>query len=391
MISPKLRQLFEEERTAAWESAREKTAGPPPDAEMLRSQILSKYPAWMIRIVIFLACIVLAAAFLPSAFRLHEAGDASFCEILINKDLDRCSQVGASTVILAEIGQVIFVLCLAVLANNRAQKTVFWGGAGLSTLIALVGNAYVAEPWSHGGYIFKYLETFAPPLLVIGVGYSLKELFLYFVEERYRLDRDMKTAELERKIRYKEPEKDPSWLRNYSIALRDALRKANTRLKPELGQLNKDDWQQLIKNEMIASQWTVDPSQQTAAERIEADRIEKERIRQERMQAEIDRIRETLKEVPPDQQGEFLARQTIRLTDPAAAEQVVKELGPASIGPVDEQTEVWLNDAEAGTWTARSLSSQYTIGTEFKSEDEAIKRLKTYNYHWQRRQASKSE
>ena len=198
------------------------------------------------------------------------------------------------------------------------------------------------------------------------------------MEERRATGLALKKAEIERMERFKNPEADPSWLRNYSLALRDAIRKANARFKPELLALNNDDWQHLIKSAMLAGQYTVDPNAESAYERAEREGIEK--VEKER----LEQIR----------QMDELKRQALE-SAPSVREEMIKELPQAmrdevsaTVASVPEgDDEVWLNNTEKGTWTGKSSLSGKVLGTDFTSEKEARKRVKDYNYRYNRRQS----
>lgn len=396
-ISKNLRDLTEQEREKQWELARDRTAGPIPDPATFQTNQISKYPPWMIRLVVFLAMCVLVAAFIPSAYRLYLAGSSSFCEAmnaymqgdeappatsppLAEQFDDRCNQVGYATIMLAEIGQIIFLLCLATIARGAVERRIFWSGVILSTLVALFGNAFIAEPWRHGGYIFKWMEAFVPPLIVAFVGYALKELFLHFIEERRATGIAIKKAEVERLARYNDPEKQASWARHYSIALRDGYKRANARYKPDLQALTPDDWQHIIKRQMLSGEYTVDVTAETAYER--AEREAKERAERDRLENE-----RKLEE----------ARVKALSAPPSEREKIIQELPAETIDAVNasventqteqpEGGEVWLIDPDKGLWAVKSTLSGKVLRSDHISAADAKKHLNDYNYRWNRRQ-----
>src|SRR5690606_11759290 len=109
-----------------------------------------------------------------------------------------------------------------------------WTGALVSTSIAIAGNAHISQPWKYGRYVFHYLITVAPPILVLGVGYGLKEMMLHAVSSRHMYTVALSEARQQRQNRLDRPEQDAAWMRVYSLALRDAIRRANNRHKSEL-------------------------------------------------------------------------------------------------------------------------------------------------------------
>jgi hypothetical protein len=398
MISPKIRSLYDAERDAAWEKARDRVTGKEVNADMLKSASPSKYPVWIISLVVGLCFVLLIAGFFPSAYRLHQAGQDTFCEAVnATTGTDpRCGVVGAATIIMAETGQIVFFLALAVLGKTYTRvnaetgesrevpsltNRVFWAGVWLATTIALVGNAHVAKPWDHGGHLFAYLETFGPPLLVMGIGYALKELLLYSIEQRHAFRTAFQKAEEERLVRYNNPEATgDEWLKAFSLALRDALRKANARHKDAMAELTPDEWRFLIKQEMNAADYIVNPAELTSVE-VEA---EKKRQAAERRQAEI---REMAKVVPPSELTEVVKAEVISASQSNGH---VKVVTPKRVEPDNPNEEVWLNDETAGTWTARSAASGYVLGTDFQSSEEATRRLRDYHYRRARNERIKA-
>lgn len=57
------------------------------------------------------------------------------------------------------------------------------------------------------------------------------------------------------------PEEYPLWQQLYANALRDALRKANTRRQETLNQMTQADWQIVVFREIQAEQWYAQPEQ----------------------------------------------------------------------------------------------------------------------------------
>ena len=378
----KMRALFEPERDKAWKTARDRAAGDEIDASTFKVTVPGKYPPWLIAASLILCIIVLVAAFQVSAYKLYQAGAETFCDAvgradgISNPTLDelmandyRCPVVGTTMVIMAETGQIVFFIALAVLATNETARKIFWSGVGLSTLIALIGNAHVSSPWNHGGFAFAYLQTFGPPLLVMAIGYVLKETALFFIENRRERLSKLEMAITARQAIYDKPASHPDWYRIYSQALRDAIKKANSREKIAIRELTSDEWAWLVRREWQNEQWMADPA---TLSNIELDKQVQAQEEEARKQAEQAKIEQAKIEQAQAQEQE------IRKVEP-----------PRDLADAPGQVEVWLNNPETGTWSARSAITGYLIGTDFPSEDVAVRRVKTYNYHRQRRDSAK--
>lgn len=343
LISNGLRPLFDMERRSAYEAAKQIVAGPaveeinyqevkppPPDP--------AEYPWWMVGLVVLLCIVVLAAAFLPSAFRLYSAGYNVFCDAMgeFNNNQPRwqCHVTGGSTVVMAEIGQAVALLSIAVLGTTSLEKRqkatllanrIFWTIALLTTVVAYVGNLHVAKPWNHSNEFygaFAWILDVIPPTIVIGVMYALKELMLYYIQRRFVYLAALGDAKEKRVQRIAEdravrsawlnsPENHPQWLRMYSIALRDAIVRANDRQRGErksrsvddridlMKSMSSDEWKYLIKREMLADDFTVNPTQQTVVEKAQ-EKIEERAQEQPELRASTSLTETTVEEIKED-------------------------------------------------------------------------------------------
>jgi hypothetical protein len=403
LINNTLRPLTEAEREEAYDVARHRVAGKPVEQReypplKLPEQEPAEYPDWMIYLVVTLCIVVLIGAFIPSAYRMYVAGETVFCdafaeftdpdledEITPEPPAELCVSVGVMTVIMAEIGQTVALLAIAVLGTTSSSaiavkkatsisNAIFWGVAVMTTIVAYTGNLHVARPWTSVGPffgvdIFAWILDLFPPTLVIGIMYALKELMLYFIKRRYQYITqisDAKTARedqidadrTERKYFLDKPEEHPQWLRVYSLAIREAMSLANGRQKGErstikdvasrhelLLSLSNDEWKYLIKTQMQAGDFTVDPGQVTAVEKFQ-QRIEE--IQKE----------EPLADIAPKQ-----------LTFDEEVLDTVK-------------ADVW--EDSPGVWAFKSKISGY-VRKGIGSQSAAEKALKQYEYHYNRR------
>lgn len=389
-IEHKLRSLSEGEREAAYEAAKLRVAGVPVEEReyppvKLPEPEPSEYPQWVLVGVVVLCIVVLIAAFIPSAYRMYVAGEKVFCNAFGEFTQDEpvedwiCASVGISTVLMAEIGQTVALLAIAVLGTSvvddasyqkttRTSNRIFWGVALMTTLVAYIGNLHVAQPWNHAAEfygLFPWILDLFPPTLVIGIMYALKELVLYLIRRQYtykmqvriayqKRDEQIESDRHERSRYLMEPETHPQWLRTYSLALKEALMTANGRQKGErsdsksvqarldlLRSLSSAEWKHLIKLQMVQADFTVDPTKMSPVEYLRTKLDE---------------------QLPPPPSS-------------AITEEDVKQ---ASDG-------VW--QAEDGTWSYRSeLSKHERHGLE--SREDALKKLKQYEYHYRRRLAS---
>lgn len=289
-----MRALYENERESARDRAVARVLGPVPEIHQFKTTSVSQFPQWVIVSVYLLSLIVLIAGFVPSSSRIYLAGMNEFCKTLpdaqsvsqtgpegsqfssaasspVYQD-SRCHLVGIASVFLAETGQLVFLLGLAVVDRTSRPSTQFlgrqisvsltvlilWSGTFLSTLVAIVGNIHVSQPWLHGNWIFAYVETFVPPIIVMGVGYVLKELLLHSIKQRHAATAAYEKALQLREQLSKNPESSPDWNRIYTLALKDTLRQTNKR-RPEVNSLSRDQWAELIRHEMRESRLIVTP------------------------------------------------------------------------------------------------------------------------------------
>jgi hypothetical protein len=125
---------------------------------------------------------------------------------------------------------------------------------GLATAIALTGNIQIGLV-KHADSPFAWLESIAPPLLVLSTAFVLKEQLLETVEHRHLTERTYQNALGEWQKATANPEAYPQWSQFYANALRDALNKANNRRQEMLASLTTADWRALVFRELQADHW----------------------------------------------------------------------------------------------------------------------------------------
>lgn len=254
-----IKPLTQEERQAARAAAQEavqRDIGDRPNREYFNHHTAQRYPPGVTKLINVLCIVLLLAAFTPSAIRLYVIGSETF-GAAVSFEL-AAVVVGIATVLTAEIGQVVFSLALATLGTSTSARRLLYGSMGIATIIALVGNVQVALP-GHMESPFAWLEAIAPPLLVLSTAYVLKEQMLEAIEQRHANERAYQEAVNEWQQATVNPEAHPRWMQFHANAIRDALRKVNSRRREALEALTHGDWRALVYRELQADSWYETP------------------------------------------------------------------------------------------------------------------------------------
>jgi hypothetical protein len=270
-----LRPLTQEQRQTDRQAARQavvRSIGPRPAREQFAHHTISKYPSSVTRLISIICIVLLLAAFTPSAIRLYVIGSQTFGQAVPSSVA--MTAVGLATVLSAEVGQVVFSLALAILGTSRSSRRLLYASMAIATILALTGNIQTALP-GHTQSPFAWLESVAPPLLVLSTAYVLKEQVLERIEQRHADERAFQMALAEWQAVTSEPEKLPQWPQFYANALRDALRKANNRRQEVLNQMTLEDWTLIVTREMQADLWYEhpDPNESIPSIMLEVDPI----------------------------------------------------------------------------------------------------------------------
>jgi len=259
-----IKSLTQEERQLARSAAQEtvmREVGERPDRARYNQYAAYRYPPMVTKLISGLCIVLLLAAFTPSAIRLYVIGSETF-GAAVPFELAMVA-VGIATVLTAEIGQVVFSLALATLGTSKGARRLLYTSMGIATAIALVGNVQVALP-GHVESPFAWLEAIAPPLLVLSTAYVLKEQMLESIEIRHANERAYQEAVNEWQRSAINPEAHPSWMQFYANAIRDALRKGNSRRREAVEALTNGDWRALVYRELQADNWYETPEAPTA-------------------------------------------------------------------------------------------------------------------------------
>jgi len=222
----------------------------------------------------------LGAAFFLSAARLMQLGFEHASKEGFAMPI--AFVAGVAVILIAEASQLIFLLAFADKNNGNTSKSFQVGGASLATLIALAGNGTAAANSGNLVNVFDYLITFGPPLIVIGVGWILKDSYVSTARRnqaiKVKYDEAMNTWQ----ERQQHPKQHQHYMVTYASLLREVLaaslikRKIHEELidtgevdkdgKPIIGlftvygrdmvnELDDSDWSWLISREIDAGNW----------------------------------------------------------------------------------------------------------------------------------------
>lgn len=261
----KVNALTQEGRDAAYDAARRRIAGRRPQYADYEGASTTRFPRWVSTLVSALCVGMLAAAFLPSAMRLHAIALATNAAVLI--DVPSTYAAALCVVLMAEIGQVIFSLASAT-NSKRSYRISLTLGSLICLAIAICGNAVAM-----GGHALEssvaFLETYAPPVLVLITASVLKSQMLHAIAERHAAQQAFASALASWQQLYDDAETHAAWGRTLANALRDGLRSANKRSSAVLRDLTDADWLALIERERSAEEWYEREAQrqQNSAER----------------------------------------------------------------------------------------------------------------------------
>jgi hypothetical protein len=264
-----IKPLNQEERQLARSAAAEavmRDIGERPQRDQYNQHAAHRYPPMVTKLINVLCIVLLLAAFTPSAIRLYVIGSSTF-GAAVPYELAMVA-VGITTVLTAEIGQVVFSLALATLGTSKGARRLLYGSMGIATGIALIGNVQVALP-GHLESPFAWLEAIAPPLLVLSTAYVLKEQMLEAIELRHANERAYQEAINEWQRATINPEAHNRWMQFYANALRDALRKVNSRKRDVLETLSHADWRALVYRELQSDDWYETPETTAAPALVE--------------------------------------------------------------------------------------------------------------------------
>lgn len=262
----RINALRDDERAAAYERAKQRIAGRKPTQDDFMQERYEKYPKAFSFTILALSGVMLIAAYLPSAMRIHAiALDTS----VITEAASRYV-AALCIVLLSESGQIAMSLASAN-APQRSQRIGFAFGAWICTLIALSGNAVASDSYATQD-VFAFLETFAPPVLTLITAEVLKSQALNAIADRHQAHTQYELALAQWKRSVADAEQDTAWRRTLANVVKDALRDANKSSKAALRELTSEDWYALVLRERNAGEWVdaVERKLEIARQRIAA-------------------------------------------------------------------------------------------------------------------------
>lgn len=246
--------------------------GDEPKQEAFKHHSFSSLPPRFRELVTRLSWLALAAAFFLSASRLFQLG---YQHAYKESQMDNFVAVllgflgGAAVVILAEISQLIFLLAFADEDKGLLSRAVLVLGASIATLIALFGNYESAVTVGLLNTGFDFLMTFAPPCIVLGIGWVMKDEFLKDAKRRQAVQTAFQEALFNYHTYKSHPETYTGWQQLYASALRDEyLRTFGSRKFGEqygrdlLPTLTDSQWSHLILRELRQTGWYQDDTEQ---------------------------------------------------------------------------------------------------------------------------------
>lgn len=264
----RINALRDDERDAAYEHARQRIAGRKPTQDEFMQHRMNKYPRTFVIAILTLSGVMLVAAWLPSAMRIHATAIEGIQQVV--KDVTSYYIAALCVVLMSETGQIVFSLASAT-SEQRKQRIGFAFGAVVCTGIALTGNAVAAGDKAFVD-AFAFLETFAPPVLTLITAEVLKSQMLNAIADRHQAHTQYELALAQWKRSVADAEQDAAWKRTLANVVKDALRDANKRSTAVMRELTSEDWYALVLRERNAGEWhdAVERKLEIARQRIAA-------------------------------------------------------------------------------------------------------------------------
>jgi len=172
----------------------------------------SRFPLWFSRTVFVGLLFVALAAGLISAFRLYFAGYTQF--LLAIENLQMARMVGILTPLAAEVLVIVSAVARQINTTGRARAIALIPIA-LGTVVAFVGNWYIAQPNSTWGWV----ETIFPPVAVLSVAFFFEMAMIPELERRQANENAYHEARAEYDLLVSRPEQHGQWANAYGWAL----------------------------------------------------------------------------------------------------------------------------------------------------------------------------
>lgn len=264
----KVSMLTEGQRKSALRNAREEIAGDKPVLESVEGSG-GQYPFEVKVIVGILMALAFLGAAYPSLVRLFNAGrDAFFTTI---PDQTQADIAGVATFLMATFLIILSTVSARVFFNGTLERIAFIIPIGVGLAVEAVGNFIMVRPdlaarskqtafmWlsatDHAQVAFAWLETLAPPIVVLFIALVAERLILDSVhathQRKTQYDADLKAWQ----GRCVDAHLSVEWPKVRANKLREMLRDANKRSPAVLRSLTDFDWRMLVMRELDADAW----------------------------------------------------------------------------------------------------------------------------------------
>lgn len=257
--------LSPEQRQQAHEQARDlviRRAGNMPDRERFKYRRISPYPGWITATSLTLLVLLFIVTFLPSAFRLFNAGRDYFEKGIPNEPA-QAAVVGFAIFMMAEITVILATVVQRVYFHDGDQKILNMAIV-IGVLIAMFGNIVVAKPSTDNlsfQTVFEWLETIGPSIIVFVTSFILKQIMFTSMEHRILNEEEYQEALAEWDERVNKPEEDPKFMQVYGASIKDMISRqfvvgSKARERREyLNSLTNKDWLDLFVREITQENW----------------------------------------------------------------------------------------------------------------------------------------
>jgi len=215
-----------------------------PRREDFNDYARTRYPPWFSRSVFAGLIFVALAAGLISAFRLYFAGYTQFLLAIENQQMAR--MVGILTPLAAEVLVIVSAVARQINAGGRA-RTIALIPIALGTVVAFVGNWYIAQPSSTWGWV----ETVFPPIAVLSVAFFFEMAMIPELERRQANENAYQEARTEYDLLVARPEQHGQWANTYGWALWEMWAQV-FRQSYEISEIDRETRQLIALREMGA-------------------------------------------------------------------------------------------------------------------------------------------
>lgn len=385
-VYQRVNALTEDQRTQAQAYARKRIAGGEPKLADFERTAFVKYPPQVVNWINRMAEAVMFAAFVPSALRIFIAALSAFASGVPSEPASVV--VGLTSILLAEVGQIVFMLARATAEEGRRWLAV---GAAICTAYAIVGNAQIAEPWAHTS-AFAWLEAFGPPVLVLIAAHVRKTQILTAVESRHEAQRSYVDALNAWQASVENAHEHRSWMRVYANALKDAFRSVDKRKTAQWLTVTDDEWALLIERELQADRWYEAALERIAgqAQQLDAQRIDEEvRLRiepiiadyEERIHALRVSFEERIRQMDDEREERIDGEVRSRMNALAPVSEARVPSSGASGGRKTGATDGHVTQGEDGIWNYACPHCPQ-IGKGYGTQDGAVNALGAHLGRW---------